>query len=232
MVRTGRSVSLAETHHDVEHLPTDLTEAEALEVTTKIARTGEHLSALIQSAWRGRVWIALGHESWAEWAGVHLAGMQLPRIERREVVAELHAEGMSTRAIATAVGAHHSTVADDLAGVGFPTPAPAIDAAIVEAEVIDTPTVTIGLDGKTYTRPAPKVLTKEEQYELDLAEGDARLARYLEKAISNWPTLYGLRTNPRRDLIIARLCEPDREYLQQIEEKLNNGAGIRIGGEQ
>ena len=207
----------------VEHLPGDLTEAEALDITTKIARTGEHLSALIQSAWRGRVWVALGHKSWAEWAEVHLAGMQLPRVERREVVAELHAEGMSNRAIGEAVGVTHPTVISDIRAGGKnlpPVPPASDDSDIIDAEVIDTPNVTVGVDGKTYTRPAPKVLTDEEQYAADLVENDARMARYLEKAISNWPTLYGLRTHPRRERIIACLCEPDREQLQLIEERL------------
>jgi hypothetical protein len=220
-------VTIAEIPHaDVDHLPGDLTEAEALDITSKIARTGEHLSALIQSAWRGRVWVALGHNSWAEWAEVHLAGMQLPRIERREVVAELHAEGMSNRAIATAIGVDEITVRRQVSGATNVAPRPADtepqadEDDIVEAEVIDTPNVTIGLDGKTYTRPAPKVLTAEEQHEADLVENDARMARYVEKAISNWPALYGLRTHPRRERIIACLCEPDREQLQLIEERL------------
>jgi predicted transcriptional regulator/lambda repressor-like predicted transcriptional regulator len=145
-------VSIAEVDADVEHLPTDLTESEAVELTGKIGRTGEHLSALIQSAWRGRVWIALGHASWAEWAEAHLAGMQLPRVDRQELVAELHAEGLSTRAIAAAVGASKNTVTADLSQIGTPANPDddIVDAEIVEEEPV---TATIGLDGKTYQRP-------------------------------------------------------------------------------
>lgn len=38
------------------------------------------------------------------------------------LVSELADEGMSTRAIAPIVGAHHDTVATDLRAVGNPTP--------------------------------------------------------------------------------------------------------------
>ena len=63
-------------------------------------------------------------------------------------------------------------------------------------------------------------LTPEERRAADLAEADARTARYVQKAISNWPALYGLRTNPRREQILAHLCESDLAYLADIEGKL------------
>lgn len=173
-------MSLAE----IDHRPSDLTVDEARELTDNLRRTGDRLTVQIKSAWSGRVWLALGYDSWAEWADGELPGMSLPKAERQEVVAELHAEGMSVRAIASAIGASKSQVDRDVAGVPNGTPAddsedqayrfapvtmtPARTAAlavaraavdsdddIVDAEVLDTPTVTIGLDGKSYTRPAP-----------------------------------------------------------------------------
>lgn len=68
--------------------------------------------------WRQRAWLALGYASWdalcdAEF-GVRMA---LPRDERREAVAELRAEGMSTRAIGSALGVADQTVRADLGRV-------------------------------------------------------------------------------------------------------------------
>jgi hypothetical protein len=42
--------------------------------------------------------------------------------KRRAVSVLLRGQGMSTRAIAPALGVHHDTVSSDLTGVGFPTP--------------------------------------------------------------------------------------------------------------
>lgn len=67
------------------------------------------------------------------------------------------------------------------------------------------------------SRPEP---TEAEQREADLAEGDRRAARALEKVIENWPYLERLGRNPRRGLILAALTEPDREALARIEEQL------------
>lgn len=95
-----------------------------------------------------------------------------------------------------------------------------VDAEIVEPTPQPEPRKVTGLDGKTYTRPEPKTPTPAEQRDIDLAEADARIARYVQKAISNWPALYGLRTHPRRQQILAHLCESDLTYLTDIEGKL------------
>ena len=92
----------------------------------------------------------------------------------------LAGEGLSTRAIAPIVGVDRKTVARDIAGGANvpPGPAPAGPEVVIHVdgatgELIDQPepTKTTGLDGKTYTRPAPKpvvVLAGE-----DLARFDA-----------------------------------------------------------
>jgi len=93
-----------------------------------------------------RQWEDLGYASFEEACDDYLGGWRLafPPTERREVVADLTGQGMSTRAIASTLGVSKSTVADDQkAGVQSRTP-----------EVR-------GNDGKTYTRkttitdPAP-----------------------------------------------------------------------------
>lgn len=101
-------------------------------VKSGVERIWDDLVALYQ----GRAWIVLGYASWESLCDAELDGARiaLPRQQRQEVVCDLRGAGMSTRAIASAVGVHHSTVADDLATVGNPT--------------VD---VVTGLDGRTRT---------------------------------------------------------------------------------
>ena len=80
-----------------------------------VGQAREELIAL----WNGRAWISLGHASWdalceAEFWGIRVA---LPVSERREVVSSMRAEGMSTRAIGSALGVGKSTVDRDLSTV-------------------------------------------------------------------------------------------------------------------
>jgi hypothetical protein len=95
------------------------------------------------------------------------------RDERRDWVAKLRAQGLSTRAIADAVGAAQSTVCDDLKSgernrspvmpqqVLPPRPIPQPESKPAPVVKEDTPKVT-GIDGKKYpakrpeTRPASK----------------------------------------------------------------------------
>jgi hypothetical protein len=67
--------------------------------------------------YRGRAWIALGYASWDALCDSELGGARiaLPRQQRQEVVCDLRQSGMSTRAIASAVGFDHATVARDIA---------------------------------------------------------------------------------------------------------------------
>lgn len=122
---------------------------------SEVMRTGEareridRVRALVNAAWddlialyQQRAWESLGYDNWddmcaAEFQGARIA---LPRDDRREVVSQLHDQGMSTRAIGSALGVSHDTVHKDLAGVRNLTP---------ETE----PKPVTGLDGKTYTAP-------------------------------------------------------------------------------
>ncbi len=65
----------------------------------------------IASAYRERDWEALGYECWADYvtAEYELAKVRLPRADRKSIAASLKANGMSTRAIASALGVSQST---------------------------------------------------------------------------------------------------------------------------
>lgn len=137
----------------------NLNQQQAQVITEKIRSSMSDLMMLVSKAWHGRVWIALGYESWADYIKGEFehAPLSLPREERAAVSALLRGQGMSTRAIAPALGVHHDTVASDLSPVGNPTPQP-------EAVPVT------GLDGKTYQRKPKPGPTAD-----DRAHGEAHL---------------------------------------------------------
>lgn len=92
-----------------------------------------------------RAWEVKGYADWDSLLEAEVPGrrIQLPRPERREIVGRMADAGMTTRAIASAVGVDHSTVARDLAGVANATPR-------------------TGLDGKTYPASRPATITRTE----------------------------------------------------------------------
>ena len=88
--------------------------------------------------YRERAWSVLGYQSWdalcdAEFGGTRIA---MPRQQRQEVVCDLRAAGLSTRAIASAVGASQRTVAYDLQSTE-------------QNCSLDTNATITGLDGRT-----------------------------------------------------------------------------------
>jgi hypothetical protein len=90
--------------------------------------------------YRERAWSILGYHSWdalcdAEFGGTRIA---LPRQQRQEVVCDLRESGMSTRAIASAVGVTDMTVRRDL------------ESSATNVAVVAPATIT-GLDGRTRT---------------------------------------------------------------------------------
>ena len=91
----------------------------------------------ISEAYTGRAWIPLGYDSWDDLCSAEF-GMQLrlPVPERRALVADLRSEGMSTRAIGSALGIDAETVRRD---------ATAANAAVA---------LVVGVNGKSY-QPRP-----------------------------------------------------------------------------
>ena len=63
-----------------------LTLAEAREITMKINIVVDDLGLLIVAAYTGKVWLALGHDSWNDYCGneINATHVRLPREERRE----------------------------------------------------------------------------------------------------------------------------------------------------
>lgn len=100
----------------VEPTPT-LSAEDAYRLTQRIrtAASGareamETLSVLVEEARAGGAHAAMGFASWTDYLSSTLGAspMRLDREQRRELVAYLAGEGMSTRAIAPIVGVHES----------------------------------------------------------------------------------------------------------------------------
>ncbi len=88
----------------------------------------------IVTAYQRRDWAQLDYGTWEEYVAGEFGGhhVRLPRPQRQEIVARLHEEGLSTRAIGVALGVDQRTVRRDL-----------------PAETDTVPVV--GVDGKSYT---------------------------------------------------------------------------------
>lgn len=167
----------------------------------RIDRIKTHIDAAREDlieAWRQRDWVTLGYESWDHMCEVEFDGarISLPVDERRELVGDLRAEGMSTRAIGSAIGVSKDTVHRDLsAGVSDETPAP--------AEPVT------GLDGKVYSLvPPPKPKRKPGRrrwtHTPELAEEMERLRQQTPPVTAVWP-------QPTED-------KPVRTVVVQVEQ--------------
>lgn len=130
--------------------------SDAATARARIDRIAAHVAASRQDiidAHRERDWLALGYESWDELCDAEFRGAMigLPRVERREAVAEMTDAGMSTRAIGAALGVSQPTIVSDRKALGDQDLSPVT-----------------GLDGKTYQPRTTvdtntgEILTEEE----------------------------------------------------------------------
>lgn len=159
---------------------------------------------LIREAVEGEAWRVLGFNGVSSWAEERFSGA-LTRLgidTRREVVRELTAAGMSTRAIAPVVGVDQANVVRDLKVMqpASPDPEPQWQSATAvlaqtpagggdaesetppreEAHEAPLPRPSVqGRDGKTYTRPEP-----QQPKRRPLADGFRDLTLDLAKVIT------------------------------------------------
>lgn len=175
-----------------------LTREEAERLTNRIALKFDSMAdtyvgalPLVREAIERGAYLALGYRSLGEYVADRFGGAlaKLGVEIRREVVRELTAAGLSTRAIAPVVGTSFKTVARDLAPVSHDTPEPGPDYVTDEADLVvnrETGYLTAspanaerlersitGLDGKTYQRH-PKTSRERPDAALSLVN-DVRL---------------------------------------------------------
>lgn len=133
-----------------------LSQADARELTDQIAEGLADVHSLIVQAWEGRVWEALGIETWDAWIDQNFRGLQLrpPREQREEVVLSMREAGMSVRAISRATDLGIGTIHRAAAGVPNGTP---------EQE-------SVGLDGKSYSARKPEKPADESSGSMTLTD--------------------------------------------------------------
>lgn len=144
-------------------MSTDLTVHDARVLTARIRESVAGVWDLIVEAYTSRAWTSLGYDSWDDYTRTEFDGVRiaLPREDRREVVGSLRDAGLSTRAIASAIGVDDKTVRNDLAGADYSAPV-------------------IGADGKQYapTQPAHVTTTTRTtestkvEHDVDLETGE------------------------------------------------------------
>jgi len=164
--------------------------ASARSLTDEIRQTLTSAHDKLLDAWRGRADLALGYDSWDAYCAGEFAGQRMVRLDReqrREIVASMRAEGMSTRAIGSALGVGHQTVQRDLptgphgpvneapvVGVNGKTYTPRQpEPAVVEAEIVDDPEA----DGRDEDAPpsTPRATPEaQERHDKDRAERQQR----------------------------------------------------------
>lgn len=131
----------------------------------------------ITDAYHARDWQTLGYDTWEAYVAGEF-GHALPRLgrdERRELVVSLRAEGLSTRAIASATGSSVGTVHGDMATCSELNTSDDEDDADPELEPKPERPVT-GLDGKTYSPRStrPDMLSDDDLAELNGATPAAK----------------------------------------------------------
>lgn len=102
--------------------------AERIRLTaTSFMEARDKMSSLLVEAQREGDHETMGYRSWPEYIAALFSDtplMRLSRDERKVIVADLAEQGMSSRAIAPVVGAHHATVARDMESVADATDSP------------------------------------------------------------------------------------------------------------
>jgi hypothetical protein len=239
-------------------------EDEARRLTERIKRDVETVWRLIEEAYLGRAWIALGYESWDIYCIREFGAsrLRIPREERPEMVTSLRQAGLSIRAIASATGSSTTTVQADLQHQEVcqsDTPSPERDeriramdeagASVIEiadelgcelatvtdalgfpcynfddpddmeafAESVrqDAPTPIIGTDGKTYPRPKPDRVIREE---------------HPDEAVSDFlGTVVNFRAMKRNALAILEKAVNIRGFEEQKQREIiiNHVDGLR-----
>lgn len=136
---------------------TDLSSVEARRITDQIRIGLEGSWQLIVKAFNGRVWIALGYNTWDEYVRREFGNLVLavPREGRDEIIVSMREAGMSLRAIAPAVGVSKDT-AQRVIARALPVGEPNVsDETVGGGVVIDHPSTITSVNGRPYKNNPP-----------------------------------------------------------------------------
>jgi len=172
---------------------TDLTVHDARVLTARIRESVAGVWDLIVEAYTSRAWTSLGYDSWDDYTRTEFDGVRiaLPREDRREVIGSLRDAGLSTRAIASAIGVNDKTVRNDLAGAEYSAPV-------------------IGADGKQYAPKPAHVTTTTRTTESTKVEHDVDLETGEITSPGSTPAVTG-QAPPLADSVPAQGVEPQSE---------------------
>lgn len=221
---------------DAEVVEDALSYGDALDGMNRLASAAQDINDRIERyaaeavrLWRLRAWEALGHKSWAECVEERGAQLRLPRADRREMVALLADEGMSSRAIAPVVGANYATVTRDIKSVADATDAPrtvkSLDGVDRTFQPRPEPPHTVNTDtGEVIDKTTGEVITHLPDHDAVARETNA-----IENVAHMTDTLWrlaSLRTPEYRARLIANnTAHPDEDNPFYVEHF--NPQGIR-----
>lgn len=110
---------------DSGSLPTSTDKAEpisqgdARQRIDRVKQNAELIASDVAALYEGRAWLALDYTGWDEMCEAEFGSrIKLPRADRQELVGDLTARGLSSRAIAAALGVDQKTVVNDRRAAG------------------------------------------------------------------------------------------------------------------
>lgn len=151
--------------------PEVLTRDAARALTDEIKGRVSDLLPLIKRAFDERADQALGYANWADYCSAELSGIRVPLDDRPAMVGELRANGMSTRAIGSALGVTHTQVQRDLNRLERDVP-------------VAQPEKVLSLDGRSRPasmpeKPGPVEAAEEESPLPGMPEGQERADAFM-----------------------------------------------------
>lgn len=192
-------------------LVSQFSSAEARELTDELKEDYGSLQVKISAAWKGRIWLALGYDSWQDYLDEEFRDVSLrpPKELQEQVISELRAAGMSTRGIASATDLSQPTIVRRLSGAGDSNESPESSDPIV------------GLDGKQYDREQPKTASPPAP-SLDDNIIDAEVVDDDEE---DYDLVAGSGLEPASVSLRESNNTPGHEHLVRAIRELHYGAG-------
>jgi hypothetical protein len=133
----------------LKSVPQAMTETQARAAVAEIKAAVTTAYETLVLLWEKRAWLVLGYDDFDTMCVAEFGRVVLSRGERQELVIDLRARGMSTRAIGSALGVSVGTVHKD-AGVQNRTPARRDLPGAEYSAPAEGDERTTGLDGKRY----------------------------------------------------------------------------------
>ncbi len=204
---------------------------EAHAITDAIRNCLIDLHDLLERAYTGRVWVALGYRDWDAYCATEFLGqrkLKLERQERRSCVAFLRKTGLSIRRISSVVGADKNTVQTDLDHVS--------EIHTRGGEAItdsgrDELTIT-GRDGKTYSYPRrkPREIDKRQLQLDEIASrviNNARRDASTLEAMQQWHRKWGCNDLAQLTCISENLAQHQQtlKEMQHLLDEISSEGG-------